>query len=151
MNAPLFATAPVAELAGFIIIVPFAALASWTIIALRRWLWLGDFEPRWRTRYLIHCCVGLALGIFFAFFMKYPVANAKLEGFPIPVAISNREKPGAEYQSSQMPATIRIGGMVTDVLSGIALCLAPIAIGAFLKENRGKLGAPQPPAANPPA
>ncbi len=142
---------PIAELAGFIIIIPFAVLAGWTVFALRRWLWRGDFEPRWRKRFAIHCCVGLALGIFFAFFMKYRVANAKLEGFPIPVAIANREKPGAEYQSSQMPMTIRVGGMLTDVLSGIALCLAPVAIGAFLKENHGKLGGPQPPPANPPA
>ena len=142
---------PIAELAGFAIIVPIAVVAGWSIFRIRRWLWRGGFERKWRTRFTIHCCVGLALGIFFAFFMKYPIANAKLEGFPIPVAIANRENRDAPYQVSHMPVTIRAGGMVTDVLFGVALCLAPVAVGAFLKENRGKLGSPQPPAASPPA
>ena len=44
-----------------------------------------------------------------------------------------------------MPVSIRIGAMVTNVLCGVALCLAPIAVAAFFKENRGKLD----PSANP--
>lgn len=138
-----------AELAGFIIIVPIAALAGWSIFALRRWLWRGDFEPRWRRRFAIHCCVGIALGIFFAGFMKYHVANARMEGFPIPVVFATREKPEAEFQSARMPMTVRFGGMATNFLSGIALCLLPLAIAAFLKENKGKLVGPQPPPERP--
>ena len=141
----------IAELAGFVIIVPFGALAGWSIYAIFRWLRRGDFERKWWKAFTIHCCVGLALGIFFAFFMKYRVANAKLEGFPIPVAIANREKPGAEYQSREMPMTVQIGGLLTDLLSGVALCLAPIAMAAFVKENQGKLGGSETPPAQPPA
>jgi hypothetical protein len=83
--------------------------------------------------------VGLALGIWFAFFIQYKVANTHLEGFPIPVAIASREKPDAPWVSATMPESIRLGGMVTNLLSGVALCLAPIAIAAFLRENRSKL------------
>lgn|SRR5579871_721732 len=140
----------IAELAGFIIIVPFAALAGWSIFAIRRWLWRADFEPRWRKRYVIHFCAGLALGIVFVWVVKFPVANAKLEGFPIPIALANRENKDAPYQASHMPVTIRVGGMITDVLSGIALALAPVAIAAFLRENRGMFDRPSPPPANPP-
>ncbi len=41
--------------------------------------------------------------------------------------------------STTMPLPIRIGGLITDVLSGVALCLAPIAVAAFFKENRAKI------------
>jgi hypothetical protein len=123
---------------GFLIILPFAALAGWSIFAIFCWLRRGGFEPKWWRAFAILASGGLALGIWFAFFLDYKVANARLQGFPIPVEIANREKPGEPYMVSAMPVAIRIGGWATDLLSGVALCLVPIAVAAFFKENRAK-------------
>lgn len=123
---------------GFIIIIPFAALAAWVIYAIFRWLKRGDFGPKWWRAYALLVCAGIALGIWFAFFTRYQMGNLKLEGFPIPVRITSREKPDAPWVTSDMPASIRIGVLVTDLLGGIALCLFPLAVAAFFRENRGK-------------
>jgi len=130
---------------GFIIIIPFAALAGWSIFAIYRWLRRGGFDRQWWKAFAVLASAGLALGIWFAFFMQYKVANTHLEGFPIPVGISNREKPGQPWVKSVMPVPIRLGGIVTDLLAGVALCLAPIAVAAFFKEHReqpGQFGGP---------
>ncbi|HWF18104.1 MAG TPA: hypothetical protein VG754_02510, partial [Verrucomicrobiae bacterium] len=114
------------------------ALAAWSIFAIFGWLRRGGFGQKWWRAYVILGLIGLALGIWFAFFLDYKVSNNHLEGFPIPVGISTREKPDAPWKKSDMPVAIRLGGTVTDLLSGIALCLAPIAVAAFFHENRGK-------------
>ena len=123
---------------GFIFILPIAALASWSIFAIFRWLRRVNFGPKWWRAFGILGLAGLGLGVWFAFFLQYNVSNYHLEGFPIPVGISVREKPDAPWQKSDMPAAVRAGGIVTNVLSSVALCLAPIAIAAFFKENTGK-------------
>jgi len=123
---------------GFIIIIPFAALAGWSIFAIFRWLRRGGFDRQWWKAFVFLASAGLALGIWFAFFLQYKVANTHLEGFPIPVGISNREKPGEPWVKSVMPVSIRLGGTVTDLLAGVALCVAPIAVAAFFKEHRGQ-------------
>src|SRR5258708_4451675 len=135
---------------GFIIIIPFAALAGWAIFAIYRWLLRGNFGPKWWRAFGLLACAGLGLGVWFAFFLQYQVANARLAGFPIPVQISNREKPGAPWTGSELPAAVRYGGMLTNLLSGVALALAPIAVAAFFKENRmtrDQFGRPQLPPA----
>jgi hypothetical protein len=126
---------------GFIFIAPFTVLAVWSIFAVHRWLRRGGYGREWWKAFTILSCVGAGVGVFFGFFMAYNVnvANKHIEGFPIPVQISNRDKTTTPSAQTPMPASIRIGGTVTDVLCGVALCLAPIAVAAFLKENRGKL------------
>lgn len=123
---------------GFIIIIPFVALAGWGVFAIFRWLKRGAYGPKWWKAYALLACGGVALGIWFAFFTRYRMANTKLEGFPIPVGISSREKPDSPWVKSDMPAAIRIGALTANVLCGIALCLVPLALAAFFKENRGK-------------
>ena len=123
---------------GFIFILPVAALAGWCIFAIFRWLRRANFGPKWWRAYGTLSSAGLVLGIWFAFFFQYKVSNAKLDGFPIPVGIAMHEKPDAPYKTGDMPVPIRIGATITDILSGIAFCLVPIAIAAFFKENRGK-------------
>src|SRR5437879_4425647 len=110
---------------GFIIIIPLGALAGWSVFAIFRWLRRGGFGRKWWRAFGILGSAGLALGVWFAFFTQYKIANARLEGFPIPVRIFNREKPDAPWKTSDMPRAIRLGGMMTDLLSGVALCLAP--------------------------
>ncbi|MDB6019919.1 MAG: hypothetical protein JWR19_4408 [Pedosphaera sp.] len=120
---------------GFIIIIPFAALAGWSIFALFRWLRRGHYPPKWWRAFTLLAGSGLALGVWFAFFLEYKVGNIHIEGFPIPAGISQREKPTEPWVKSPLPAAIRYGAMITDLLSGVALCLAPIAVAAFFKEN----------------
>lgn len=123
---------------GFIIIIPIAALAVRLIYSMFRRLRGGDFNAEWRRAFAILSIVGLALGIWFAFFFQYTVGNYRLQGFPIPAGIAIREKPGAPWQTSTMPLPVRIGAMTTNLLSGVALCLLPMSFAAFIKENQGK-------------
>jgi hypothetical protein len=121
---------------GFIIIIPFAALAGWSIFAIFRWLRRGNFGPKWWRALALLGLAGFALGVWFAFFIQYRVANAHIEGFPIPVNFSTREKPDGPWQKSDLPVVVRAGAMLTNLLGGVALCLAPLALAAFLHENR---------------
>jgi hypothetical protein len=123
---------------GFIIIIPFTALAGWSILAMFRWLRGGNFGRKWWNAFTLLVCLGLGLGVWFAFFLQYTVANTHLEGFPIPVQISNREKPTDPWVKAPLPGPVHYAGMFTNLLSGVALCLIPIAIAAFFKENRAQ-------------
>jgi len=135
---------------GFLIILPFTALAGWSIFSIFRWLRRGVFDAKWWRAFTFLGLAGFALGIWATFFLEYKVANAHLEGFPIPIGIANREKPGEPWIKSAMPVSIRFGGAATDLLSGVALCLAPIAVAAFFKEHRGKDPQLNPRPHNPP-
>lgn len=134
---------------GFIVIIPFAALCGYLIFGMQRWLRRGGYGREWWKAFTILSSAGVALGFCFSLFVRYSVANVHLEGFPIPVGIATREKPGEPWKKSDMPPAIQAGAMVTDVLSGVALCLAPIAAAAFFKENKGKLGGPDAPPNSP--
>jgi dipeptide/tripeptide permease len=125
---------------GLLVILPFAALAAWSIFAIFRWLRRGNFGREWWRAFGILAAVGLLLGIWFAFFLEYKVANTRLAGFPIPVQIANREKPADPWVQSNLPVVVRLGGTITNLLAGVALCLAPIAAAAFFKENRMQHG-----------
>jgi hypothetical protein len=129
---------------GFVVIIPFAALVAWVIFAIARWLRRGGYDRQWWQVFGIFAAAGLALGVWFAFFSQYKVANTHLEGFPIPIGIANRASANEPWSQSPMPVSIRVGGVVTDILSGLALCLVPIAIAAFFKENRGQPNANSP-------
>lgn len=130
---------------GFIVILPLAALCVWSIYVIRRWVWREKFGPTWRRNYFFLAGIGLALGVKFAFFSHYQVSNARLDGFPIPTGIANRQKPEDPWEVSNLPPAIRFSGQITDVISGVALCLAPLAVGAFFKENRSQGPKPNPP------
>jgi hypothetical protein len=133
------------QIAGFIVILPLAVLSVWSIYAIRRWVWREKFGPKWRRNYFILAALGLALGVKFTFFSHYQMANARLDGFPIPTGIATRQKPEDAWEVSNMPSAVRLGGQLTDLLSGIALCLAPVAVAAFFKENRSQGPVPNPP------
>jgi hypothetical protein len=132
---------------GFIVIIPFTALAGWSIYATFQWLRRGKFGRNWWRAFGFLGCAGIGLGTWFAFFLHYTVANKRLLGFPIPVGITTQDKPGGPWVSSALPPSIRCGGAIVNLMCGIALSLAPIAVGAFFKENRVRRdahGRPQP-------
>jgi hypothetical protein len=122
---------------GLLVVIPFAALAGWSICRIYLWVRRDGFGPEWRRRYLLFAAAGTALGIWFAFFAAYHVAGKIIEGFPIPAAISSREKPEDPWTRTVLPAFIHAGALVTDLLCGVALALAPLALAAFIKDNRG--------------
>lgn len=124
---------------GFLVILPLAVLSGWSVFAIQRWLRRGAFGPEWWKAFFILGSVGVIVGVLFAFVLHYQLANARMDGFPIPVHFSNREKPGDPWVDANLPASVSIGATVTNFIFGVALCLSPIAIAAFLKENRGKL------------
>jgi hypothetical protein len=127
---------------GLIIIIPFGALAGWSIFAIARWLLRDGYGREWWNRFAMLAAVGLVVGVWFAGFSKYKMANFHLEGFPIPSHIQSPPQGDTPATDSNMPWLIRSGVLVTDFLSGVAVCLAPIAVALFFKENKGKLVGP---------
>jgi hypothetical protein len=121
---------------GIIIILPFAALACFGIVGIYRWLRRGGYGRPWWQAYCLLALAGLSLGIWFCFFLEYKVANKRVAGFPIPVAISNLQD--GQWSTEILPAYVRYPAIITDLLGGIALCLAPIAVAAFFHENRAR-------------
>jgi hypothetical protein len=122
---------------GFLVIIPFGGLAAWVIFRIFRWLRRGNFGVEWWKAFNMLTLAGLVLGLWFVAFAQYNVANMHLEGFPIPVKIASREKPGDPWLNSTMPALIRAGAAITDVLYGVVICLVPIALAAFIRDNKG--------------
>jgi hypothetical protein len=121
---------------GFIVIIPLAALAGWSIFRIHRWLRLGNFGSEWLRAFAILGCVGVGLGIWLTFFTDYRVANMRMGGFPIPLRIASRVKSEDPWVAAAMPGMIRCGAAIANLLSGVALSLVPLAVAAFFKENR---------------
>ena len=135
---------------GLLIIIPFGTVLAWAIWRIFGWLRHGNFGREWWKAFTILTLVGLVLGVFFTFFAEYKVADKRMAGFPIPVAISSLVD--GKWVAYEVPLLIRIPARATDLLFGVALCLAPIALAAFIKENKGSKDfnfTPRPP--NPPA
>ena len=122
---------------GFLVVIPFGALAAWVIFRIFGWLHRGDFGMEWWKAFKLHVLAGLMLGLWFVLFARYNVANTHLEGFPIPLTIATREKPDGPWMSTKLPALLHAGAAVTDLLYGVVICLVPIALAAFIKENKG--------------
>jgi hypothetical protein len=122
---------------GFLVVIPFGALAAWIIYRIFRWLRRGDFGPEWWRVFRILALAGVLLGLWFTWFASYNVANVHLEGFPIPIKIASREKPGGPWIDSTLPRLVRAGAAVTDLLYGVVICLVPLAAAAFIRENKG--------------
>jgi len=122
---------------GFLVILPFGALAAWSIAKIYYWLRRANWGPEWWNAFRILSFAGLALGVWFNFFLEYKVTNKRMAGFPIPLAISTLDN--GTWTKQILPDAVRYPGIITNFLSGIALCLIPIAVAAFFKENRGKL------------
>ena len=123
---------------GFLVLFPFAALAGWCVWRIYRWLHRGSFSPEWRRRFFLFALAGVALGTWFAFFAAYNIAGKRIEGFPFPLAIWNRENPASPLLRHPVPPAIRAGSAVTDLFFGTLLCLVPLALAAFVKENKGQ-------------
>ena len=121
---------------GFIVIIPLATLAGWSIVRIHRWLHHGNFGREWLRAFAVLGSAGVGLGIWLAFFTNYEVANMRMGGFPIPLRIASRVKPEDPWVTAPMPGMIRSGAAISDLLSGVALSLVPLAVAAFFKENR---------------
>ncbi len=122
---------------GFIVILPFAALAFWAPFAVRRWVWRPPFDAAWRRYYWRLFALGVLVGLWFANGLSYHVAKKRIDGFPIPVGIADPLENGG-WQPDQMPPSVHWSARVTDVACGVAACLAPLAVAAFFKENTGR-------------
>lgn len=122
---------------GFIVIAPFAVLAIWSIWSIYRWLSAGNYGDPWSRNFKVLAGIGLVLGVCFAFFLKYHIGKMRIEGFPIPVAFANAQKDG-QWLEANIPAAVKYGAVVTNILVGVALCLAPMAVALFFKDNTGK-------------
>jgi hypothetical protein len=122
---------------GFLIIIPFGALAAWIIFQIFGWLHRGDFGMEWWKAFKLLALAGAMLGLWFALFARYNVGNTHLEGFPFPLTIANRGKPGDPWVSASLPVLLRAGAAITDLLYGVVICLVPISLAAFIKENKG--------------
>jgi hypothetical protein len=122
---------------GFLVVIPFGALAALVIFRIFGWLYRGDFGMEWWKAFKLLALAGVMLGLWFVLFARYNVANTHLEGFPIPLTIASREKPDGPWINSSMPVLLRAGAAITDLLYGVVICLVPISLAAFIKDNKG--------------
>lgn len=126
---------------GLIVVLPIAILAGWSIWRIYRWVHGADFDSSWHRRFQMFALAGIALGVWFLFLCAYNVARIRIESFPIPTAIWNRDNPddlSAPLIRHVLPALIRVPAAITDLLFGTALGLAPLAFSAFIKDNKGR-------------
>jgi hypothetical protein len=132
---------------GFIVILPLTWVTIWGTLSIHRWIIRGNFGKNWLRNFWVCGAAGIAIGMVFAFMVDYETRNHlnQIQGFPIPYAMNNREKIEDSWRASEMPAAIRITARFTDLMSGVALSLVPIAIAAFFKENRTPLPGMRPP------
>jgi hypothetical protein len=119
---------------GFIVIIPFASLAAWCIVNIFRWLQRLKFGQKWWNAFAILTVIGIALGIGLAFILEYKVANKRIAGFPIPLAISTLTD--GQWTRQPLPAYLRYPAILTNLLLAVTFCLAPLAVAAFLKQHR---------------
>jgi hypothetical protein len=122
---------------GFLVVIPFGALAAFVIFRIHRWLRRGKFGPEWWRAFRLLASAGVGLGLLFALFTRYNVGNVHLEGFPIPLKIASRDTPNGPWVYAAIPALVRAGAAITDLLYGGVICLAPLSLAAFIKENKG--------------
>ncbi len=94
---------------GFIIIIPFAALALYGIVGFFVGCNGEILAGEWWKAFKILALAGLGLGVWFAFVLEYKIANKRIAGFPIPVAIADRDDTGrmkgCNPPRSAMPAS----------------------------------------------
>ena len=50
----------------------------------------------------------------------------------------SREKPEDPQVRTVLPPVVRVSAAIANLLCGVALCLAPLALAAFIKENKGQ-------------
>ena len=129
---------------GFLAVLPFAVLAGFVIGRVAMWLRRPVFGGEWRRAYWLIVAGGGALGIWCAWLSQYDIAGKHLEGFPIPFEVLTRENPSSPWVKSDMPPYVRAGVKATDVLCMVAVCLLPLAIAAFVKENKGQFSIEPP-------
>jgi hypothetical protein len=122
---------------GFIVILPIAAAAVWLVVSMHRWVRREGYEAKWRRACWGLTVAGVALGIWFVFGLKYGVSHRRLEGFPIPLAIESPDAHGVMVHSD-ISFMMRAGAGIADVLAAMAICMIPIAVAAFFKENMGR-------------
>lgn len=122
---------------GFLVVIPFGGLAAVVIFRIFGWLRRGNFGTEWWRAFKLLTLAGIMLGLWFVLFARYNVANTHLEGFPIPLSIASREKPDGPWIYSSMPVLLRAGAAITDLLYGVVICLVPISLAAFIKDNKG--------------
>lgn len=122
---------------GYLVVIPFGALAAYIIFQIFGWLHRGDFGMEWWKAFKRLALAGVVLGLWFMLFAHYNVGNNHLDGFPIPLKIATRENPAGPWVNSDLPMLVSIGAAITDLMYGLVICLAPIALAAFIKENKG--------------
>ena len=95
---------------GFLVIIPFAALAAWVVVRIFLWLAARRLRrPEWWKAFGLLALAGVALGVWlrFTFFTHYSVSKRHMSGFPFPLEITSQEKPDSPWIKSDLPPSIR--------------------------------------------
>src|SRR4051812_38637205 len=112
---------------GFIIVLPFAALAIFGIVSIRQWLRRGNYDAKWWRTFRISACAGLLLGLWFTLVLEYKAPNTRISGFPIPLKFLQKQ-PDDTWKESSVPASVHYAVLITDILCGIAIALVPMRV-----------------------
>ena len=120
-------------------VLPVFAIASWIIYSSVRALVRGEVAAVWRQRAIFCVLIGVALGIWLAFFAEFqPAENARFLRAPVPTLVFQKQKD--VWSEVSPPAPVRVLAMITDFISGIAAGLLPIKIAAFVRQVKESVG-----------
>jgi hypothetical protein len=128
---------------GLIFVLPVAALSIWVIATTFCRLKREHAEPECWSKALLMAAIGVGLGVWFSFFLQYqPIRICRFAGFPIPTHVE--QFADETWKESAMPATIRIASHATDFLFGVALGIAPLGVGVWIRDLRESLKPDEP-------
>lgn len=125
---------------GLILILPVLAFDVWLLATTgRRQFNAWTEAPAW-PRLAGAACLGVALGVWLAFFIRYNWDDqTRAEGFPIPDAFSSLQDGRWSAFLPPHSLTLQFLGIAANFLSGLAAPLLPFKAAEFLRSVKAEL------------
>ena|SRR5688572_13965785 len=115
---------------GFLIVISLLALSCWLIYATFRRLRRRRARRSWWIASGSLLLAGLALGIWFAFFLEYqPSAKLRVFSFPLPLVFFVLE--GDRWTDFVPPSAVLYPGLAANVLATVAVVLLPVLLSSL--------------------
>jgi len=125
---------------GLILILPVLAFDFWLLATTGKRQFKIWRQARAWPRLAGTAGLGIALGIWLAFFAQYKWdAQTRAEGFPIPDAFSSLQN-GRWSALLPLPSlALQLLGIAANLLSGLAACCVPFKAAEFLRSVKAEL------------
>jgi len=110
---------------GFLLVIVFLALSSWSIVSLFRRLHHHHVGAGWWVAFAVLAACGVILGIWCALYCEYHIgARFRIIGFPIPGVFFHLED--GQWVDFPVPEFQAYAEVFTNVVTVIALVTLPL-------------------------